>query len=77
MALLEELQAPIITTTARTPDGEPLTEPYDIEQRLGHVIDGIIDAGIILPNPSTVIDMTGETPAVIREGAGDVSMLQG
>jgi len=71
LELVKEMGHPIISTSVRLPDSEQiLTEPYEIQERLGHLVDIIIDSGIILPNPSTVIDLTNDTPEIIREGKG-------
>jgi tRNA threonylcarbamoyl adenosine modification protein (Sua5/YciO/YrdC/YwlC family) len=54
---------------------EIFTDPDVIEQRLGHSVDLIIDVGPLPFSLSTVVDMTGPTPKVLRKGVGDVSRL--
>ncbi|MBT9567313.1 MAG: threonylcarbamoyl-AMP synthase [Thiobacillus sp.] len=73
-ALLEELGEPILSSTLLL-DGEdvPLTEPWEIRERLEHQVDLVIDGGACGLTPSTVIDLTSDTPAVLRYGKGDVS----
>ena len=75
-AVLEALGAPIMSSTLLLPgDDLPLTDPYDIEERIGHVIDLIIDAGPTGIEPTSVIDLSQGTVEVLRVGRGDVSAL--
>jgi tRNA A37 threonylcarbamoyladenosine synthetase subunit TsaC/SUA5/YrdC len=53
----------------------PLTDPRDIEERIGHDIDLIIDAGPTGIDPTSVIDLSEGTVEVLRVGRGDVSAL--
>ena len=55
---------------AALPDQEPLTDAADIQEHLGHGIDLILDGGVTLNEPSTVLDLTGPAPVVLREGKG-------
>ena len=71
-ALLEELGEPIMSTTLILPgDDMPLTDPYEIRQLLEHQVDLIIDGGYCDLEPTTVVDLTGELPQVVRRGKGD------
>ncbi len=75
-AVLEALGEPIMSSTLLLPgDDLPLTDPYDIEERIGHVIDLIIDAGPTGIEPTSVIDLSQGTVEVLRVGRGDVSAL--
>jgi tRNA threonylcarbamoyl adenosine modification protein (Sua5/YciO/YrdC/YwlC family) len=75
-AVLEELGEPIMSSTLLLPgDDLPLTDPHDIEARIGHDIDLIIDAGPTGIEPTSVIDLSAGTPQVLRIGRGDVSSL--
>ena len=75
-AVLEELGEPIMSSTLLLPgDDLPLTDPHDIEARIGHEIDLIIDAGPTGIEPTSVIDLSAGTPQVLRVGRGDVSTL--
>jgi tRNA A37 threonylcarbamoyladenosine synthetase subunit TsaC/SUA5/YrdC len=56
-------------------DDEPLNEAWEIRERLEHQVDLVIDAGSCLAEPTTVVDLTGEAPQVIRQGAGDPAAL--
>lgn len=75
-AVLEELGEPIMSSTLLLPgDDLPPTDPHDIEARIGHEIDLIIDAGPTGIEPTSVIDLSAGTPQVLRVGRGDVSSL--
>ena len=71
-ALLETLAEPIMSTSLILP-GETLPEcdPYEIRQSLEHHVDLVIDGGYGSMEPSTVIDLSGEAPEVVRRGLGD------
>jgi len=56
-------------------DSMPLTDPFEIEDRIGHEIDAIVDAGPTGIEPTSVLDMTGGAVEVLRAGRGDVSAL--
>jgi len=69
---------PLINTSI-TSDDDDLPQPaeaYEIDQLLGNRVDIIVDGGPIYPNPSSIIDLTGETPEVLRIGKGDVTPFQ-
>ena len=72
--LLDELNEPIISATLSLP-GEPLplSDPQDIRERLEHQLDLVIDAGSCGVEPSTVIDLTGAQPVLVREGKGSLA----
>ena len=70
--LVETLGAPLVSTSAR-PSGEEwaLDDPIAIAEECGDSVDLLLDAGTVPPNPSTVVDLTGEEPVIVRYGAGD------
>ena len=73
-ALLAELDAPMLSTTLMLPGDElPLSDAADIRSRLEHDIDLVVDAGSCGVEPSTVIDLTGEVPLVLRRGKGSLA----
>jgi tRNA threonylcarbamoyl adenosine modification protein (Sua5/YciO/YrdC/YwlC family) len=72
-ALLAELGHPLLSTSA-TFGEETFMDPADIAERFRQ-IDMILDAGWGNMTPSTVIDLTGDSPHVVREGAGDWTAL--
>lgn len=77
LALLEELGEPLMSVTLQLPGDEyPLTDPYDIRDLLEHRIDLVIDGGYCGLEATSVIDLTGEVPEVLRRGMGDVSLFE-
>ena len=72
-ALLEELHEPILSSTLMLPgDDLPLNDMDDIRERLGHDVDLVVDGGSCGVEMTTVVDLTGETPTVVRKGKGSV-----
>lgn len=70
-ALLAELGGPLLTSTLHLPGDEaPLTEGWEIADRLENQVDLILDGGSCGSEPTTVIDLTGRTPELIRAGRG-------
>ena len=75
-ALLEELKQPLLGTTLILPnEDEPLTDPELVRARLEKQIDLVIDGGACSLMPTSVIDMTQETPTLMRQGRGDVALF--
>jgi tRNA threonylcarbamoyl adenosine modification protein (Sua5/YciO/YrdC/YwlC family) len=75
-AALDALGEPIMSSTLLLPgDDLPLTDPHEIEERIGHEIDLIIDAGATGIEPTSVLDLSEGTVVVLRIGRGDVSAL--
>jgi tRNA threonylcarbamoyl adenosine modification protein (Sua5/YciO/YrdC/YwlC family) len=73
-ALLTELGEPLVSSTLLLPGDEaPLTSGWEIKERLDHAVDAVLDAGECGTEPSTVIDLSGDEPEILRVGAGDVS----
>jgi len=73
LALLEALDEPIMSVTLVLPgDDLPLTDPEDMRERLGHAVDLIVDGGGCGLEPTTVIDLAGANPVVLRRGKGSV-----
>lgn len=75
LALVKALGRPLVSTSASTPDGQVLIDPSDIQDLLGHGLELVLDAGYQLDEPSTVLDLTGDEPVVLRMGKGDVAGL--
>ncbi|WP_037986270.1 L-threonylcarbamoyladenylate synthase [Teredinibacter turnerae] len=74
LALLEELGEPLMSSSLILPgDTLPLTDPYDIRDTLEHQCELVIDGGFCGLEPTSVIDLTGDEPQVMREGCGDTS----
>ncbi len=75
-ALLDELGEPLMSSTLLLPEEElVLTDPADIRRRLEHDVDLVIDGGNCGLEPSTVLDLTGPEPQVVRKGRGDIAFL--
>lgn len=73
LALLEELGEPIISMTLILPGDElPMHEAEDIRERLEKRLDLIVDAGACDVEFTTVIDLTGDAPVLVRAGRGDL-----
>jgi len=75
-ALLAEIREPLLSTSIRNPDDDFMIDPAEIDNRYGSRIDLVIDGGRRLPAPSTVVDLSGDVPELIRAGKGDVDDLQ-
>jgi tRNA threonylcarbamoyl adenosine modification protein (Sua5/YciO/YrdC/YwlC family) len=75
-ALLDELNEPLLSSTLMLP-GEPLpmNEPEEIRSRLQHHVDLVMDAGSCGIDTTTVVDLTGEEPEVVRMGKGDPALF--
>lgn len=68
--------APLLATTLILPgEHDPLNDPQDIREQLEHHIAGVIDAGACALEPTTVVDLCGDSPEVLRQGQGDISRL--
>lgn len=75
--LLAELGEPIMSSTLMLPGDElPITDPQEIKERLGHAVDLVIDGGQGGFEPSSVVDLSGVAPVVVRHGKGDVSTFE-
>jgi len=74
LALLAELNEPLLTTTLQLPgDDAPLTEGWEIQDRLDAQLELILDAGHCGTEPTTVIDLTGSVPELVRAGRGSLA----
>jgi tRNA threonylcarbamoyl adenosine modification protein (Sua5/YciO/YrdC/YwlC family) len=78
--VLQELLAlhngPLLATTLIAPgDSEPLNDATDIRERFGHQIAAVINAGACAREPTTVLDLSGDEPALIRQGRGPLAAL--
>ena len=75
--LLAELGEPIMSSTLLLPGDElPMTDAQEIKERLDHDVDVVIDGGTSGVEPSSVVDLSGEAPVIVRRGKGDVSAFQ-
>jgi tRNA A37 threonylcarbamoyladenosine synthetase subunit TsaC/SUA5/YrdC len=70
--LLRAMGEPILSSTLLLPGEErPMTDGWEIKDRLDHVVDAVIDSGECGLEPTTVVDYTEGYPEVARVGAGD------
>lgn len=75
-ALLEEVGSPLIGTTLIMPGEEdPITDPDVIRENLEHEVGIVIDGGACSFVPTTVIDLSGTEPVLVRRGQGDASVF--
>ncbi len=75
-AMLQALGEPIMSSTLTLPgDDTPLTDVHEIEARIGHEIDLIVDGGPTGIEATSVIDLSGGTVEIRRKGLGDVTAL--
>lgn len=73
-ALLTELGEPLVSSTLLLPgDEEPMTQGWEIKERLDHAVDAVIDSGDCGTEPTTVVDLSEGEPEVVRVGAGEVA----
>jgi tRNA threonylcarbamoyl adenosine modification protein (Sua5/YciO/YrdC/YwlC family) len=74
--LLVLFEQPLLSTTLMLPgDDTPMNDPDEIRERLGGQVQAVVHAGACPMEPTTVIDMTGDTPVLIRRGRGDPGQL--
>lgn len=73
LALLEALGNPILSSSVRMPDDQLFDDPREIERLFKGQVDLVIDGGVFMPQPSSIVSLLDRYPSVIREGKGDVS----
>lgn len=74
LALLEELDEPLLSSTLILPEApQPLTDVEEIRELLERRVDLIVEGGAVGLEPTTVIDLTGDAPELVRQGKGDVA----
>jgi tRNA threonylcarbamoyl adenosine modification protein (Sua5/YciO/YrdC/YwlC family) len=76
-ALLAELGEPLLSSTLLLPDEpDPLTQGWEIKERLDGMLDAVVDSGTCGVEPTTVVDFSDEEPVIVRRGAGDPSRFE-
>lgn len=71
-ALLAELGEPLLSSTLLLPGHDvPLTQGWEIKEELDNAVDAVVDSGDCGTEPTTVVDLSGDEPEIVREGAGD------
>jgi len=76
LQLVKELGNPIASTSTTTRIGEPLTDPFEIRNIFNAQVDLMLASNTMSFEPSSVVDLSGDEPEIIREGAGDVSLFK-
>jgi tRNA threonylcarbamoyl adenosine modification protein (Sua5/YciO/YrdC/YwlC family) len=75
-ALLAELGQPLLATTLIAPgEEEALNDPQDIRERFEKLVAAVVDAGACPRFPTTIIDLSGDEPSLIRQGRGELTRL--
>jgi tRNA threonylcarbamoyl adenosine modification protein (Sua5/YciO/YrdC/YwlC family) len=76
-ALLRELGKPLVSSTLLLPgDEQPMTDGWSVKERLEHQVEAVLDAGECGIEPSTVVDLSGGAPEVVRVGVGDPARFE-
>jgi tRNA threonylcarbamoyl adenosine modification protein (Sua5/YciO/YrdC/YwlC family) len=74
--LLAQFGEPLLATTLIPPgETEPLNDAEEIRERFQKQIQAVVDAGACPMEPTTVVDLSGDEPVLVRQGRGDVSRL--
>lgn len=72
-ALVAGLGQPLLSTSANRSNEQTISEPEELESRLGHDVDLILECGALPVLPSSVISLVGDRITVLREGSGDLA----
>jgi tRNA threonylcarbamoyl adenosine modification protein (Sua5/YciO/YrdC/YwlC family) len=76
-ALLDELGEPLLSSTLLLPEAEePPTRGWEIKETLDHAVDAVVDSGECGTEPTTVVDLSGPEPEIVRKGAGDPARFE-
>ncbi len=75
LKIVSELGHPIISTSASFRGSDIVSDPREMAEMAGDMIDFIVDSGVIIPEPSSVISLIDDEPVVLREGKGDCSLF--
>jgi tRNA threonylcarbamoyl adenosine modification protein (Sua5/YciO/YrdC/YwlC family) len=76
-AILAELNEPLLSSTLLLPgEDQPLTEGWEIKEQLDHLVDAVVDSGDCGVEPTTVVDLSGPEPEILRRGAGDPARFE-
>ncbi|GAA5023302.1 L-threonylcarbamoyladenylate synthase [Kitasatospora paranensis] len=76
-ALLASLGEPLVSSTLLLPgEDEPLTQGWEIKERLDHVLDAVVDSGDCGTEPTTVVDFSSGQAEIVRRGAGDTTRFE-
>lgn len=76
LSIINELGNPIVSTSTTNRKGDPLIDPFEIKNIFNSQVDLMLASNSSNFKPSSVVDLSGEEPEIIREGAGDVSLFK-
>jgi len=76
LEIVKKLGGPIISTSLNISGAEILTEPNQLSKEMRNKIDLIIEAGKLPQLPSSIIDLSGDSPIIVRQGSGDLSLFK-
>lgn len=77
LALLDALGEPLASSTLILPGHEePMTDGWAINEELGTVLEAVLDSGDVGIDPTTVVDLTGDEPEIVRLGGGDPALFE-
>ncbi len=75
LKIVQGLGNPIVSTSTTTRKGDLLIDPLEIKSVFDFQVDLMLASGNLLGKPSSVIDLSGDEPVIVREGAGDTSIF--
>jgi tRNA threonylcarbamoyl adenosine modification protein (Sua5/YciO/YrdC/YwlC family) len=75
LAIVRELGHPLVTTSANVSGEETFNDPSLIDESMGRMLDMVVDGGILLGDPSTVVSLIDDKAEVLRQGSGDTSWI--
>ncbi|PBC70222.1 tRNA threonylcarbamoyl adenosine modification protein (Sua5/YciO/YrdC/YwlC family) [Streptomyces sp. TLI_235] len=76
-ALLAELGEPLVSSTLLLPgEDQPMTQGWEIKERLDHALDAVVDSGDCGTEPTTVVDFSSGEAEIVRHGAGDTTRFE-
>ena len=76
-AILRALGEPLLSSTLLLPgEDEPMTQGWEIKEALDHQVDAVVDSGDCGTEPTTVVDLSGDEPEIVRYGAGDPARFE-
>ncbi|MCK5088283.1 MAG: threonylcarbamoyl-AMP synthase [Melioribacteraceae bacterium] len=75
LMIAKELGNPIISTSVTRRRGELIYDPYEIRAIFDFQVDLMLSNGVLNGIPSSIIDLSGDEPEIIREGSGDLSLF--
>jgi len=76
LEIAKKLENPIITTSLNISGQKVMTSPNELSKELANKIDIIIDVGELPQQPSSIIDLSEDSPIILREGLGDLSLFK-